>query len=254
MLKDKFLEFLTLSGMGEYERAALACLALEGDGTPPQVASRTSIPKSKVYDVLDGLEKKNLVYQVALGKKRYKAVRPEDFMPQLMKGANDMSRLSSEIRGRLVEVYEGAQEIGTGADVEGLVQVLAGRGAKSSSLLAEFKSAKEEIIVADSEVAWLLPGTALGDLLKSTVAKVRILCTGMPARHEATGLIASGLQVRVTESLSSAFVVVDRRDAYLAVQGASDGPACVHAQQKPLAADLARLFNQAWESGRPVVA
>jgi hypothetical protein len=118
--------------------------------------------------------------------------------------------------------------------------------------LGAFKSAKQEILIVDGDFSWAVPGTSLGDQLRAVASKARLLATAVVPKDHLIAFEANQMPMRSTSNIASTFVVVDRRDVWFNVTGASDGPACIHVDQKTLGEDMARLFNQAWESAKAV--
>lgn len=74
---DEFELYLHEMGLSEYETAAYLALLQQGQGTAKEIANASDIPQSRVYDILEKLERKGFV-TIQMGRpKRYGAIEPD---------------------------------------------------------------------------------------------------------------------------------------------------------------------------------
>lgn len=261
-LKANVDRFLEAAGRTDYERRTLVHLIFKGESSPAEVASGTKIPKNKTYEVLESLVEAGLVTRSGIGgKKRFKAVHPEVIFLLLIQKAHEMQLIQTQVLSRVVEAYEGVQAVGSSGTADSLVELTTGTASRASAFLAGLRGARSEILVADPDLAWMADGSGLWTQLGSSTPaiKIRVLVVKRPgrqgarAKRHAEKLQAAGVEVRQTELLKSAMIIVDRREAFLELSGPDgrvpdEGPSYVHVKSPALAGDADRLFNQAWEA------
>ncbi len=81
MVVNKITERLMALGLTEYEARTYVALLGSNPATAYETAREAAIPTSKIYQVLDRLESRNMVLGVVEeGKKRYVPARPDDFI------------------------------------------------------------------------------------------------------------------------------------------------------------------------------
>lgn len=71
-------------GLTEYEAKTLNTLFKLKEAEAPEVSSRAQVPKTRVYDVLDRLTKKNLIIEISGRPKKYKVVDPAKVFDELL--------------------------------------------------------------------------------------------------------------------------------------------------------------------------
>jgi sugar-specific transcriptional regulator TrmB len=74
---EEFELYLHEMGLSEYESAAYLALLRQGQGTAKEISNASDIPQSRVYDVLEKLERRGFV-TIQMGRpKRYGAIEPD---------------------------------------------------------------------------------------------------------------------------------------------------------------------------------
>ncbi len=92
-------------GLTEYEAKTLSTLFRLHEAESPMVASESQVPKTRVYDVLDGLVAKGLVVEVASRPKKYRALKANEvFEKLLMQKKEDLSKMDAESRTLITEL------------------------------------------------------------------------------------------------------------------------------------------------------
>ncbi len=263
-LKTKASHFFKLAGLPEWSRNTLLYLILNGLSAPVEIAAGAGVPRNKIYEVLDDLERRALVYKgsVVGEKKLYQAVRPEEVFELLASGAYKMMELKTEILGRLVELYEGALAGTDGVPVEALAMVTDSRTAVSSMLAGAFKGCRNEIFLSGADFSWLTEAATLVAQLEAKCRAgitVKVLIDAdlrSPEADPTQQFVARGFQVRKTKSVRSSAVIVDRKEIYVSIRKptpkATESPEVfVRVSAAEFAGDLVRVFDQAWEEGAP---
>ncbi|MGA3021008.1 MAG: helix-turn-helix domain-containing protein [Candidatus Micrarchaeales archaeon] len=73
----EIIESIKKAGMSEYEAKAYYALLFLGEGTSREVSNEAHVPITRVFDVLEGLEEKNLIQKMNDNPKVWKAIGPE---------------------------------------------------------------------------------------------------------------------------------------------------------------------------------
>lgn len=83
-MNQKLSAFLGTIGLTEYEAKTLSTLFRLKEAESPLVASESQVPKTRVYDVLDGLVEKGLVVEIASRPKKYRAMKANEVFDKLL--------------------------------------------------------------------------------------------------------------------------------------------------------------------------
>src|SRR3989344_3709033 len=78
--------FLEKLGLTEYEAKTLSALFNLHEAEAPEISRLAQVPKTRVYDVLDRLTKKNLIIEIHGRPKRYMSIEPEKVFASLIEG------------------------------------------------------------------------------------------------------------------------------------------------------------------------
>ena len=78
--------FLEKLGLTEYEAKTLSALFSLREAEAPEISRLAQVPKTRVYDVLDRLTKKNLIIEIHGRPKRYMSIEPEKVFSSLIEG------------------------------------------------------------------------------------------------------------------------------------------------------------------------
>jgi len=136
------LETLSYLGLTEYQAKAYVALLLPGDSTAEEVATLSGVPRSKVYQVLDGLKEQGWV--------KVRKGRPLRFIPQDPRGVLDekMSVLQGNVDKLRSELSARFDEESGGERLE--VEVVSGRDAALEKELQLLTSAEHIIVMTGS--------------------------------------------------------------------------------------------------------
>ncbi len=83
--KEKLISLLRSIGLNQYEASAYACLLLFGEATAGELSNRANIPRPRVYDIINRLQKKGFVVVQPGRPVRYRAVPPEEAIDAYIK-------------------------------------------------------------------------------------------------------------------------------------------------------------------------
>ena len=70
------IESLMFLGLTSYEARTYTSLVQMGQATASEISRHSGVPKSKIYDVLEGLREKEFVYEIETGETKTKEYRP----------------------------------------------------------------------------------------------------------------------------------------------------------------------------------
>ncbi len=134
-------------GFSEYESRAYVSLLEEYPLTAYEVAKRSGIPTSKIYEVMARLVEKNLAEEISDGKKRYIPIEVSDFVQEYRKNVS----ISLE------KIKQEGSSISRPADVSYIIQITSYKKLirKAESLIS---GAAREVLISgwDAELSQLL--------------------------------------------------------------------------------------------------
>ena len=93
-------------GNRPYSINAYICLLNDGENTANYVAVNAKIPKSKVYEVLEGLQKKSMAIKIESRPATYRLTPPKDILRVSLEKKKDDLRRSQIILSNLIKVSE----------------------------------------------------------------------------------------------------------------------------------------------------
>ncbi|WP_161782639.1 TrmB family transcriptional regulator, partial [Halococcus sediminicola] len=64
-------------GLSSYEEKVYRTLLVTGSVTAAELSDTSGVPKGRIYDVVNGLEARNLIWRQSSDPNRYAAVQPE---------------------------------------------------------------------------------------------------------------------------------------------------------------------------------
>jgi len=200
-----------------YETKVWLALLEKGVASAGEVAELSKVPRSRTYDVLEGLEKKGFAL-VKLGKPvKYIGVKPKRVLERLKKETldeaqskvNTLSNLkSTEEFQKLEEIYSNSQDP---VKKENITFSLKGKSSISGHLKEVLGNAKEEVIICTdiddiSNKAKLFSNTI--KRLKDSNIKVKIALSGDERIIESLSK-KFGVKIKKVD-LSAKFFIVDR--------------------------------------------
>ena len=241
-------------GLTEYEaRAYLALLELENSEASP-IADLARVPRTKIYQALDGLESKKLLVVIPDRPKRYQVAPIVTYIDSLEQSYRGRADTLSSAKDALTEEFAPRGRVQM--ERAGGFVVLKGRANISSKLCELMGKAETDFAVATSAMGAhrLAYHADLIGAARGRGATVRVLAPGTPENGEACDSIAKDADLRhaLVDLGAVTLAFVDEREVILIhhvpddrhyFQGAdvalwSDDPAIV--------SSLKSLFTLGW--------
>ena len=105
-MKDGIVDGLRKLGLTEYEAKAYATLVGVGEATAREVHELSSVPRTRIYDILRELESKGFVEFVQGSPTYYRAVEPDSVMERLRNElVESIDRSTSELKSLNLEAH-----------------------------------------------------------------------------------------------------------------------------------------------------
>lgn len=239
--------FLEKLGLTEYEVKTLATLFSLREADSPEVAKAAQVPKTRVYDVLDGLVEKGLVVKMSTRPKKYRALQPSEALLKLV----------SEKQSELEQWKEDATQLGKELEkTQGVVNVDE-KVLKVKSRTDFYKILAQEVDGAQKEVYGL---TALDihhhllhdSLQRAAQRNVSVKLTGDHPEgfKEASQKWGENVELQETQHGMHAYVM-DGKKVVLMLSDLKKDQSEYHfaiwPENKAMAKTIQQTFNQHWE-------
>jgi len=183
-------------GLTEYEaRAYLALLELENSEASP-IADLARVPRTKIYQALDGLESKKLLVVIPDRPKRYQVSPITSYIDSLEQGYRTRAETLCTAKGELTEEF--APKGRVQMERSGGFVVLKGRANISSKLCELMGKAQNDFAVATSAMGAhrLAYHNDLVQQARARGAAVRILAPGSAENGEACATLEQSADLR----------------------------------------------------------
>lgn len=264
-VKSSFRQMLELAGLPEYEREVLSTLVFEGRLEAKTIAQKADVPKSKIYDVLDSLTGKGLVFceDEAARPKKYLAARPEIIQDNLTRDLQRIRELNDEIEAELAELYEAGIEGAAEEDISNYISVQDSEAAIASEMFNAL-SGSETIRASGEEFRWLQESEHLRETVSEVAASggdVKLLTSqeepSTTLHRLASSLTGSGVGIRATGDLESRAIIVDEEIVLIEVRKRSPKATepdsfLVRLESTAIASDLLTRFMTSWMEAEPL--
>ncbi len=248
-MKTDIHELLKQLGLTEYESKTLNTLFRLQEEKAPEISRDAQVPKTRVYDVLDGLVEKNLVIEIQGRPKKYRIVEPEKALTILMENKKiqikeleqDVENLKTRVSGTMDFSKEGEkvmkvkdqhdfmkileQEIKSAQNtIVGFVETTS----KHSSLKKALKEAKDNSV--DIKLVHSNPGEEIAHYLKHQIESKEF---------------AHGLE---------AFVIDDNKLILALSDFKKEKPEYYFTiwHNSPMISALNHFFDKSWENGKTI--
>lgn len=108
--KEILLKYLEILGIKGYEGRAFLSLLRLGEATATQIAKKSGIPLPRIYDVLEGLNRKGLIMIKAGRPRKYRALSPSIALTRYVKNYVDrIMKLNSMVVEELEKLFRTKQ-------------------------------------------------------------------------------------------------------------------------------------------------
>ena len=243
----------TYFGLNIYETKVWLALLSKGLATIGEMHDLSNVPRSRIYDVLESLEKEGFVVS-KLGKPmKYMAVKPERVIERLKVKAKREADEKSQILSRVKDTQEykqllllhkhGIQPI----QVENIATSMTGRPNIYSQLREMFSQAQKEVVLVTNvnalrkKIRYIKP---IIPKLKKQGVKVLIAANGEPNKADSVKL-SELLNVKVRKiDLDARFCIVDNKEVLLITNPHGEGEdKAIHLKSDFFATAMNGLFK-----------
>ena len=206
-------------GLTEYEMLAYLSLLKAGQMTAENVSQASSIPYTKVYSVLEGLERRGWVEMQRGRPRKYYARSPIDALMA------EYNRVEAEFESNRRVLVDELQPLYEGSDAKEIpeIGIIRGEGNSFNKILELLDKAKREIMLA---IPWiteslLIDNPSFSVTLNETIRrfrdsdiKIKVLTT-----EEVLGMVdlreLGFAEVRVCDSLFGGGLVIDGKETII---------------------------------------
>ena len=241
-----------------YETKVWLALLAKGISSAGEIAEISGVPRSRTYDVLEGLEKRGFAIE-KLGKPvKYLAVKPETVIEKLKNNAKKYADEKVEVLSKLKETaeYEELKALhNTGIEPmknQDLSTAIKGRNNLYTQMRNVMESAAESVYIATSSFELTTKQTMFKDIfakLKKRKIDVKIIISD--GKEEAEKLSKKfGIEMRA-KKINARFVIIDRRELIFTMKPNNvheDFDSGVWINSEFFTNSLAYMFELAWKS------
>ena len=167
MPEEKLYKYLEEFGLNQYEAKAYVALVAKGTATASEISDASGIPYTRVYDALNSLESKGLIFKTPGRPMRFKAVHPSIALRNLRrkirydfeKKLKELERREKGVVEELCKLYEQVAErvseniqmLRGRIGIHGAISSLLRQAGKEEVLLVTTPTTIQRIIIANSE-------------------------------------------------------------------------------------------------------
>jgi sugar-specific transcriptional regulator TrmB len=253
---SQYRDILKLLGLSDYEIRVFIGLIENGSSNYSSIAKESKVPTGKIYQVLSALESKGFI-EVSEGKpKQFTAVEPKKACrKRLRQMEDDYLDLENKIGDALQNLqFQYSQKYDR---TQGIVtEVIVGSKAFENVIKQNLLKAKDEVLFSSSceLIARLNLEGILKDLRFRGVS-INVLCQSFPASDKDVsngvieGLLGLDVNIRLSESVQSKYIVVDNQDVLLLVDGQEE-ETCIQILSSALCRVLREDFINTWVNGK----
>jgi sugar-specific transcriptional regulator TrmB len=252
-------------GLSSYEEKAYRALLALGAGTAQAVSEASDVPTGRIYDVLNGLEARELVRTRATEPTTYVAVDPETAIDRLLAErrreldarAERYDRLADEVASELATTVPTESQfwtapLGSGAAVS-LATMLYDDATRTVQSAMSLPYAGVDWNRYEAEISASLDGIADGITVQVLVTPG--VLDGVPAAVRARYADSAAVDVRLTSDLTVTFDLVDAERVCFHVphpRSRTDRLGIIDLRDAALAERLSSLFDEVWRAADPL--
>jgi HTH-type transcriptional regulator, sugar sensing transcriptional regulator len=252
-------------GLTPNQSRAYVALLRSGAATATELALRARVPRPKVYDILQSLERYGLCSSVGDRIACWAAVTPDVALPELVRRRDQERRAQAERDAALA--HELARSLPTPSEVAPppgapIIEALIGRRRIASAYESLIEAAEHALDIVQAQP--MVQQTARWNELEVEAlargVEVRVLYTpeaaADPRRY--VPLVRAGGQGRLSDKLVLKLAIRDGEEALVALRDPSftaaddDGFTSIRIVETELIAPLRTLFRREWRRGAPL--
>ncbi|MFB6140207.1 MAG: TrmB family transcriptional regulator [Halosimplex sp.] len=255
-------------GLSSYEEQVYRALLSLGSATAQEVSEASGVPMGRIYDVLNGLDARDVVRSQSTEPTRYAAVEPERAVDRLL------TERKRELDARAARYEEIAAGIGpelaatTPAESRFWAAPLGSDAAVSlgRDLFATAgETVRSAMSVPYAQAPWERYEPEVDPFYEVLDPDVDVRMLGHaamldgapPEAVERAAAAPPNVAVRVTTDLETTFDVVDGNELTFHVPHPLDGGerlGVIHVRDASMAGRLVEVFDRAWDAARPLSA
>ena len=244
-LSEEVKAALKEMGLTEYEMRAYLHLLKAGLSTASRLSDEANIPYSKIYEVLNSLERKGWI--------KSQKGRPRLYYPKSPKESLEENRLRMEDRMRtwsklimleLQPIYE-KREIREKPDI----WIFRGEPDAIAKLKETLNNAKVEVLIAAPKIALPIIGASLPALRALSGSDIKLLIMLSGDLDEAPAELIGLGEVRFRGGMFGGGIIVDEREALL-ILGESKPSLILWSNHLDLVRFAKSYFYYLWETAR----
>ncbi len=258
LISERAEKMLRDIGLTEYETLAYLSLLKSGQVTAENVSQASSIPYTKVYSVLEGLEERGWVGIEGGRPRKYHARSPID---ALMAERNRIEAEFEEHRRVLVDELQPLYERSEVKEIPE-IWIIRGEGNSFNKILELLSKARKEIMLA---VPWVPDslfeddqsfGSALNDaVMKLMDNKISIKLLTTEKALESMSAYELGLaEVRVCDRMFGGGLVIDGKESIIFLDLAKPlgVDTAIWSEHETLTSVASIYFQHVWNNSKPV--
>jgi len=206
-------------GLNVYETKVWLALLSKGIASAGEVAEISGVPRSRTYDVLEGLEKRGFAI-IKLGKPvKYLGVKPKMILEKLKNNVKKQAQEKIEILSKINETDE-FTELETlyskgiiPSNKENLSLSLKGKSNISNHIKEILENSKKEVIICTNAEEFILKEKLFKqtfDRLKNSNIKVRVALSG---DEKTISQLSKRLDIKIKKiDIDAKFFIIDRNE------------------------------------------
>jgi sugar-specific transcriptional regulator TrmB len=218
------------------------------------LCKESRVPTGKIYQVLSALESKGFVEVVQEKPKVVRAVEPKKALRKRLRQIEDdffdLEFKTGEALKTLQLQYSSKYDV-----IQGIVnEIFVGSTSSARSIRENLAKAEDEVLIsADEGINKLHFEEMFGTLVARGVSVRAIVFSPAGNSKDAFDrLIRSGASVRLFDSHSAEYIVVDDKCVYLAIDGTNE-ETFVHISGSALCRVLQQRFAETWVRAKPFI-
>ncbi len=241
-------------GLTEYEAKTLTTLFKMKETEAPEISRTAQVPKTRVYDVLEKLEKKGLVIEIYGRPKKYRVVEPKHAINELLKQKKtelaELEKKAGEIHSFFSsgenEANSSGERVMKVKDKNDFLRILS----------QEIESAKSRVIgMSKLDENQEILKKSLQNALGRNVAVKIVSRVPKALEKDAKSLLEKGMEIRDHDHGLNAYVI-DGKKVILALSDFEKEKPEYHFtiwnNNQPMANAVQRYFEQCWEEGKNI--
>tara|TARA_B100001179_G_C18546566_1_gene384081 strand:+ start:306 stop:1055 length:750 start_codon:yes stop_codon:yes gene_type:complete len=245
---EKTIKAMSEFGLTGYEIKAYLTLLEFGSRTASEISENSTVPYSKIYDVLNNLETKGWI--------EVKQSRPNKFYPKSPSSAVETINLESEMRRKRSE-KQIVDELQPAYDKKGVrerpdIWIVKGQHNILNKTKETIENCEEELLIAIPPVLSELTSLFLPTLknLKDKGVNIKVLITQENSEHNLK--IFKDFDTRVRDNMYAGGLISDSKQVILLLseETETDSGAAIWAEHTGLTLRSKNYFNYLWNDSQ----